>query len=185
MALDRYPATVALLLCLAVGGCDGSHSTAAQQATTPVTTPPPATTASPPATTASQPATTQPTSRRPGTSAPASSSVATRPSAPITIPAYLCSGTDAAQNAADAYMGALSAGNAAEAQACVLPSTVPVSLTRSLLATGTGTAVYLPRDGVDGPSVFGYQGNGKIIDVTVGKQSDGEFRVIKVAVRTG
>ena len=69
--------------------------------------------------------------------------------------------------------------------ACVLPSTVPAALTRSLLATPGTTAVYLPRDGVDGPSVFGYQGNGKLIDVTVSKQPDGQFWVTKVTVRSG
>lgn len=44
---------------------------------------------------------------------------------------------------------------------------------------------YLPREGVDGPSVFGYQGSGKVIDVTVSKQPDGQFRVTKVVVRSG
>lgn len=175
MVRDRYPATVAALLCLAVAGCDGSQGTGARQATSP-------TTASSPvrSTAASTPATT-----RPSTSAAASSTAAARPSGSLTVPAHLCSGTDAPQDAADAYIGALSAGNAGEAQACVLPWTVPVSLTRSLLATAGSTAVYLPRDGVNGPTVFGYQGNGKVVDVTVGKQSDGEFRVVKVAVRTG
>ena len=47
------------------------------------------------------------------------------------------------------------------------------------------TAVYLPRDGVDGPSVFGYRGSGKLIDVTVSKHPDGQFWVTKVAVRSG
>ena len=82
-------------------------------------------------------------------------------------------------------MGALSAGNAEQAMACVRPNTVPAALTRSLLATAGSTASYLPRDGVDGPSVFGYRGGGKLIDVTVTKQPDGQFRVIKVAVRSG
>lgn len=82
-------------------------------------------------------------------------------------------------------MGALSAHSAEEALACVLPNTVPAALTRSLLASASMTAVYLPRDGVDGPSVFGYQGSGKLIDVTVGKQPDGQFWVTEVAVRSG
>ena len=103
----------------------------------------------------------------------------------MSIPPYLCDATDQAQNAADAYMGALSAGNEKQATACVLPGTVPAAVTHGLLATVKGTAVYLPRDGVDGPTVFGYQGNGKSIDVTVTKQRDGKFWVTKVVVRGG
>ena len=122
----------------------------------------------------------------PGTVAPASQGTSPIPSgSAISIPPYLCDATDQAQNAADAYMGALSAGNEKQAVACVLPGTVPIAVTRGLLATIKGTAVYLPRDGVDGPSVFGYQGNGKSVDVTVTKQRDGRFWVTKVAVRGG
>ena len=65
----------------------------------------------------------------------------------------------------------------------MLPNTVPAALTRSLLASASTTAVYLPRDGADGPSVFGYRGSGKMIDVTVSKQPDGRFWVTEVAVR--
>ncbi|MFL6161378.1 MAG: hypothetical protein ACJ74U_04040 [Jatrophihabitantaceae bacterium] len=101
----------------------------------------------------------------------------------MSIPPYLCDATDQAQNAADAYMGALSAGNEKQAVACVLPGTVPIAVTRALLAKVRDTAVYLPRDGVDGPTVFGYQGNGKSIDVTVTKERDGRFWVTKLAVR--
>jgi hypothetical protein len=120
-------------------------------------------------------------------SRPASqSSVAQSSVAPsVRIPPYLCDATDAAQNAADAYMGALSAGNESQAIACVLPHSVPTSVTRGLLASRQGTAVYLPRDGVDGPAVFGYQGAGKSIDVTVTRQRDGKFWVTGVAVTGG
>lgn len=176
MMLDRRAAPAGLLLIVALAGC-GSHGSAAQQATVPAAT-------STSATTASAPVTGQPSSTRPISSAPAASSaVVASPSKTISIPAHLCSGTDAAQNAADAYMGALSAGNLVEAIACVLPGTVPEALTRSLQAKAGSTAVYLPRDGVDGPAVFGYRGNGKSIDVTVGKQPDGQFRVTRVTVR--
>jgi hypothetical protein len=82
-------------------------------------------------------------------------------------------------------MGALSAGNETQAMACVLPNTVPTQTTRSLLASTAGTAVYLPRDGVDGPTVFGYRGAGKSIDVTVTKERDGKFWITKVVVRSG
>ncbi|MEO7262015.1 MAG: hypothetical protein ABI047_12285 [Jatrophihabitantaceae bacterium] len=82
-------------------------------------------------------------------------------------------------------MGALSAGNPQQAMACVLPGTVPAAITRSLLAHASTTAVYLPRDDGNGPSVFGYRGNGKLIDVTVGKQPNGDFWVTKVAVHNG
>jgi len=82
-------------------------------------------------------------------------------------------------------MGALSAGNEKQASACVLPNAVPATTVHALLGGQAGTAVYLPRAGVDGPSVFGYQGNGKSIDVTVTKESDGKFWITKVAVRNG
>lgn len=112
------------------------------------------------------------------------SSAASHPTAPsISIPPYLCDVTDIAQNAADAYMGALSAGDLKQAQACVLPGAVPAAVTSGLLATTKGTAVYLPRNGVDGPKVFGYQGGGKSIDVTVTKERDGKFWVTAVVVR--
>ncbi|HEX8093595.1 hypothetical protein [Jatrophihabitans sp.] len=186
MVLDRRSALAGVLLLLAVAGCDGSHSSTAHQ----LTTSPPATVRSSPASTraaSTQPASTLPASTTPSPSAPAATSLAVLhpPPSTVTVPAHLCSGMDAAQNAADAYLGALSAGNAAEAIACVLPNAVPESLTRSLLATTGSTAVYLPRDGVDGPTVFGYQGNGKLIDVTVSKQPDGRFRVTRVVVRGG
>lgn len=82
-------------------------------------------------------------------------------------------------------MGALSAGNEKQALACVLPGTVPLAVTRSLSATMTGTAVYLPVSGADGPAVFGYAGNGRRIDVTVSRESDGTFWVTKVATKAG
>jgi hypothetical protein len=107
------------------------------------------------------------------------------PASSISIPPYLCTGTDVAQNAADAFMGALSAGDLKQASACVLPHTVPAAVTRGLLASGGRAAAYLPRDGADGPAVFGYRGEGKLIDVTVTKESDGRFWVTKVAVRNG
>ncbi|HEX2902233.1 MAG TPA: hypothetical protein VHO01_02145 [Jatrophihabitans sp.] len=110
------------------------------------------------------------------------SSTPPAPTGAVSIPPYLCDATDAAQNAADAYMGALSAGDEKQAAACVLPGTVPASTTHSLLSAVKGTAVYLPRDGVDGPTVFGYQAEGKSIDVTVTRESDSRFWVTKVTV---
>ena len=186
----RRSAVAGVLLIVTITGCDdssgeivtvassGFHNTTVRPADSAAATAPSA----PAASTPTGPASTG----TPSISAPAASSVVVVPSSTaIAVPAHLCTGTDAAQNAADAYMGALSAGNASEAMACVLPGTVPEALTRSLLATAGSTAAYLPRDGADGPAVFGYQGNGKSIDVTVGKQPDGQFRVTKVAVRGG
>lgn len=186
----RRSAAAGVLLIVTLTGCDSSRgdivtvassgfsNTTVRPATSPAAT-------SPASTPASAPTTPPAHTGTPSLSVPAASSVAAPRSTAIAIPAHLCSGMDAAQNAADAYMGALSAGNAAEAMACVLPNTVPPAVTRSLLATSGATALYLPREGVNGPSVFGYQGNGKVIDVTVGKQSGGQFRVTKVAVRSG
>ena len=47
-------------------------------------------------------------------------------------------------------MGALSAGDEKEAVACVYGTSVPLSVTRSLLAHQRETAVYLPGDGRPG-----------------------------------
>lgn len=183
--MSQYrPYALACLLVIASAGCGGSASTAAKQ----VATGSPASSSAQPSAVSSPP-TSSPATSNPATSSrtvskAATSSSAGKPAPPtMTLPPNLCSATDIAQNAADAYIGALSAGNAREATACVLPHTVPSSVTRSLLGTAGATAVYLPRDGVDGPSVFGYAGNGKAVDVTVTKESDGKFWVTKVVVR--
>lgn len=163
-----------LLACPAIAGCSsdpGDPGGTVQRPSTTVTASSAGLSQSLPATAGSSPA-----GSTPATSTPA---------ATISIPPYLCTGTDVAQNAADAYLGALSAGDLKQASACVLPGTVPAAVTRGLLGTGGGTAVYLPRDGVDGPSVFGYRGSGKLVDVTVTKESDGRFWVTGVAVRSG
>jgi hypothetical protein len=161
----------AVLLAITLTGCGSSHRSAEQSVSS---------TAASPAT-SSVPITGMAT----GTMAPASHPTGSPTASAVSIPPYLCEATDQAQNAADAYMGALSAGNQKQALACVLPGTVPVAVTRSLLATVKGTAVYLPRDGVDGPVIFGYQGNGKSIDVSVTKERDGRFWVTQVVVRGG
>ncbi len=106
------------------------------------------------------------------------------PSPSISIPPNLCAATDIAQNTADAYLGALSAGNEKEALDCVLPHSVPLATTESLLAKVKNTAVYLPKQGgADGPTNFDYVGNGKTITVTVTRQADHKTWVTKVAVR--
>lgn len=163
--LGRSLVAAATLLAMAgSAGCGSSHRS-----------PPPPASASTTSAPASTPLTVAPASQPARTGTPTPSAVS--------IPPYLCDATDQAQNAADAYMGALSAGNEKQAVACVLPGTVPIAVTRALLAKVRDTAVYLPRDGVDGPTVFGYQGNGKSIDVTVTKERDGRFWVTKLAVR--
>ncbi|HEV2886008.1 MAG TPA: hypothetical protein VGX49_03790 [Jatrophihabitans sp.] len=184
VGIDRRSALAAVLLSLVVAGCGGSHGSAAQQ---PRTSPAGTATLAGSATSISLSESSAPSSGTPTSNPPvaASSTSGRSPSSAVSIPAYLCTDTDIAQNAADAYLGALSAGNAVQAFACVLPHTVPAAVTRSLLATSGRAAVYLPRDGVDGPSVFGYQGNGKLIDVTVTKEPDGRFWVTGVAVRSG
>jgi len=184
MLLDRRYALATVLL-VAVAGCDSSPGAAANRARSS----PPASSSAQLSATTSAPTRSTVAARTPASSHPAISSrpthsVANTPTAvTISVPATLCSATDVAQNAADAYIGALSAGDIKQAAACVLPNTVPSTVTRSLLATAGATAVYLPRDGVDGPSVFGYSGNGKDVDVTVTKQPDGRFWVTKVVVR--
>ncbi len=117
-------------------------------------------------------------------SAPSSSARPT-PSAPpsISIPPNLCAATDRAQNTADAYMGALSAGDEKEAVACVYGASVPLSVTRSLLAHQRETAVYLPAmGGMDGPTQFDYLGNGLSIRVTVTSPAQRKYWVTAVSV---
>lgn len=191
----RHTLSIGLLGLAAVGllaGCGGSGTPAAAPAgsgtanQTTLTPTPPGTTLSGTTLsgTASLPA--APPTAKTGPAAGTSSTTVpgTSPAVPsISIPPFLCDATDIAQNTADAYMGALSAGDGKQASACVLPGTVPAAVTRGLLATEPGTAVYLPRAGVDGPTVFGYQGNHKSIDVTVTKQRDGKYWITKVTVR--
>jgi hypothetical protein len=101
----------------------------------------------------------------------------------ISIPPNLCAATDRAQNTADAYMGALSAGDEKEAVACVYGNSVPLSLTRSLLAHQRETAVYLPAmGGLDGPTQFDYLGNGLSIRVTVTSPAQRKYWVTAVSV---
>lgn len=129
-------------------------------------------------------------SSAPGSSAAASTSteVGTTASAPgsvassISIPPDLCTGTDTAQDAADAYMGSLSAGQAQQALACVYPETVPSATTLALVAHASGTAVYLPDPAASKGNTFVYNGNGKTIGVTVTKESDGNNWVTDVQV---
>ncbi|HET6211211.1 MAG TPA: hypothetical protein VFD94_12545 [Jatrophihabitans sp.] len=132
------------------------------------------------------------TSTAPSSAAP-SSTVATAPHSSarptrsvatgISIPPNLCAATDVAQNTADAYMGALSAGDEKEAVACVYANSVPLSLTRSLLAHQRETAVYLPAmDGLDGPTQFDYLGNGLAIRVTVTSPAQRKYWVTGVTV---
>ena len=99
-------------LCL-LAGCSGSSK---PQAAAPVTS-------SPARRRARRPS--RPTRRLPppSTSARPTPSVATS----ISIPPNLCAATDRAQNTADAYMGALSAGDEKEAVACVYGNSVPLS----------------------------------------------------------
>ncbi len=92
----------------------------------------------------------------------------------------LCAGADKAQDAADAYLGAVSAGQLAQAQACVLAGTVPESITRSLIVVASHSAVYLPVSAAG--STFVYTGDGKTVTVTVGSYSAGRFWVTSVKV---
>ena len=102
----------------------------------------------------------------------------------ISIPPNLCAATDRAQNTADAYMGALSAGDEKDAVACVYGNSVPLSLTRSLLSHQRETAVYLPAmGGMDGPTQFDYLGNGLSIRVTVTSPAQRKYWVTAVTVR--
>jgi hypothetical protein len=158
-------------LCL-LTGCSGS-STGSRQAVAPAASTGTSSTAlaSPTTSTAISPSRTS--AVRP------TRSVATS----ISIPPNLCAATDRAQNTADAYMGALSAGNEKEAVACVFGSTVPLSTTRALLSHERETAVYLPAEtGMDGPTQFDYVGNGLSIRVTVTSPARAKFWVTGVSV---
>jgi hypothetical protein len=79
-------------------------------------------------------------------------------------------------------MGAVSAGQVAQAQACVYPGTVSEATTRSLVSRAAQTAVYLPDPAQSTASVFAYKGNGHTVGVTVTTEPDGRFWVTAVAV---
>jgi hypothetical protein len=160
-------------------GCGGSsHQPAATSAASPQVTASPST----PATSSAASSAAAGSAALVSPPTAASSSAPASPATSISIPPNLCAATDTAQNTADAYLGALSAGQESQALACVLPGTVPAATTHSLLATEKGTAVYLPRAGADGPTVFGYTGNGKSVDVTVTREADGKTWVTGVSV---
>ncbi|MDT4971815.1 MAG: hypothetical protein QOG22_1958 [Pseudonocardiales bacterium] len=162
------PIVAALTLSLMIAGCtsaSGGHATtAASQNTSPTT---------PNSASGSAPTSGLPTSTPPAPVPPKTST--------IVIPPNLCAATDIAQNTADAYMGALSAGDEAQALKCVFPHTVPGAVTHGLVAHVSGTAVYLPA-GRNGPTVFGYKGNGKTVLVTVTREADHKTWVTKVDV---
>lgn len=157
-----------LAIALATSGCASSSGGHRAQASSPAPS------------SDSQSATATSTAASTTASTPASTAVSTVPS--IVIPPNLCAATDVAQNTADAYLGALSAGDEAQALKCVLPHTVPSAVTHSLVARVKDTAVYLPMPGADGPRVFGYRGDGKIVNVTVTREADGKYWVTKVVV---
>jgi hypothetical protein len=94
----------------------------------------------------------------------------------------LCAGVEQPEDAADAYMGALSAGQVDRAQACVEPGTVPLSTTQSLSATASRSDVYLPDPPTPGSSTFTCRGEGKTIRVTAGTVPGNTFRVTAVAI---
>ena len=154
-------------LCL-LAGCSGSSR---PEAAAPVTSS--SVDTSVPTIPANTPASAPRTSTRPTPSTASS----------ISIPPNLCAATDRAQNTADAYMGALSAGDEKDAVACVYRNSVPLSLTRSLLAHQSETAVYLPAmGGLDGPTQFDYLGNGLSIRVTVTRPAQRKYWVTAVTV---
>lgn len=79
-------------------------------------------------------------------------------------------------------MGALSAGQLDQAQACVLPGSVPAAVTTGLLVQQKQSAAYAPTGQVD-DQVFNYQGAGKTVAVSVTREADGRFWVTNIEVR--
>jgi hypothetical protein len=170
LTLFARAAVVLAGLCL-LAGCSGSGPDS-RQAAAPAGTGA-STSTIPSATVAVTTSTARTSAARPTSSAATS----------ISIPPNLCAATDRAQNTADAYMGALSAGDEKEALACVYGNSVPLSTTRSLLAHQSETAVYLPAaGGMDGPTQFDYIGNGLAVRVTVTSPAQGKNWVTGVTV---
>lgn len=170
-----HPVTVAVTGLLLLAGCTSGGS----QPRTTVPTPSVATSVG----------TSTGTSANTPSGAPSPSELPTLASPTISIPPTLCAGARAARDAADAFMGALSAGDLAEAKSCVQPGAVDDALLRELLAHEQATAVYLPAPGSpqSGPNgaVYVYKGNGKTVRVSVARQSGGTYAVSAIRVQTG
>jgi hypothetical protein len=123
-----------------------------------------------------------PTDGSPTVGATTSSSIAAPSSGPTAVLPNLCAGADQPEDAADAYMGALSAGQTSRAQACVQSGTVPDSVTLSLSTPTARTAVYLPDPSGSSGNTFAFEGAGKHVKVTVSAQPGGTYLVTAVTV---
>lgn len=96
------------------------------------------------------------------------------------MPVDLCAASDTPSDAADAYMGELSAGHLAQALACIYPDTVDPSTTRSLLLPPNSHSAYLPGPPAK-PGIFIYRGYGKTVTVTVTTEPGGKNWVTAVS----
>jgi hypothetical protein len=174
----RAGGVLAVAVVLATAACTSRKHTesAADDVVSSASATPSMTGSTPPASAA----TTTPRSSRPPTTV---STPVTPTSIAISIPPNLCAATDTAQNTADAYMGALSAGQESEALQCIAPSARLRTVTHSLVAHVAGTAVYLPGPDSGNPQLFRYVGNGKHVTVTVTRRPDGTTWVSNVVVQ--
>jgi hypothetical protein len=109
-------------------------------------------------------------------------------SLPVTLPSDLgslpaqlgnfCASSTSASTTALTYVGAAEIGSAQIAQGCVYQDTVSPSVTQSI----SGGSIYSPQDIGGGGPVFHFTSiDGKSqLTVTVARQSDGKFYVVKV-----
>jgi hypothetical protein len=116
------------------------------------------------------------------TTLPAASSPVPKPGGPAAststalsaaIPQFLCQAAEQPRDTADAYTGALSSGQLAQATACVYPGTVPEDTSRGLLVTGTKGSAYTLNESASSTSVFVYDGRRGRLTVTVTAEPDG------------
>ncbi len=167
-----HRAVPAVVLSLLVASCasgtsaalSGSSAPPSPTRTVPVTSTPSTTVTTVPAT--SPPPAPQPTSTSPGV-----------PAAP---PQFLCQAAEQPRDIADAYTGALSSGQLAQATACVYPGTVPEATSRALLVTGVKGSTYTLDGSASSGSVFVYDGRRGRLTVTVTAEPNGHYWVTSV-----
>lgn len=95
-------------------------------------------------------------------------------------PQFLCQAAEQPRDTADAYTGALSSGQLAQATACVYPGTVPEATSQALLVTGTRGSAYTLNEAASSGSTFVYDSRRGRTTVTVSLEPDGHHWVTSV-----
>jgi hypothetical protein len=104
-------------------------------------------------------------------------------SGPVAVPASLCANTETAQDTADAFMGAVAAGDKDQAASCVYSGAVPAGQLASLLAHAKKRTAFLPDPATSTASTFVYRADGTTVSVSVTREPDGHYWVTGVSAQ--